>query len=127
MDSSFQSKVNMTVLFDQFCDLVERGRKAGKSVLVCSAKGRNRWVMSPLGAPHSTSMYLYVLVQPSFSLLFLYYYYHFFLVITAASFFIIATITLPLVYIVLQGPSVLRRLLNKQGEDESPASGCEGS
>ncbi|KAK6736700.1 hypothetical protein RB195_019413 [Necator americanus] len=36
------SKVNMTVLFDQFCDLVERGRKAGKSVLVCSAKGRNR-------------------------------------------------------------------------------------
>ncbi|KAK6015707.1 hypothetical protein OSTOST_18841, partial [Ostertagia ostertagi] len=32
----------MTVLFDQFCDLVERGRKAGKSVLVCSAKGRNR-------------------------------------------------------------------------------------
>ncbi|WKX97912.1 hypothetical protein Q1695_013535 [Nippostrongylus brasiliensis] len=36
------SKINMTVLFDQFCDLVERGRKAGKSVLVCSAKGRNR-------------------------------------------------------------------------------------
>ncbi|CAJ0606750.1 unnamed protein product [Cylicocyclus nassatus] len=36
------SKVNMTVLFDQFCDLVERGRKAGKCVLVCSAKGRNR-------------------------------------------------------------------------------------
>ncbi|VDO72137.1 unnamed protein product [Heligmosomoides polygyrus] len=36
------TKINMTVLFDQFCDLVERGRKAGKSVLVCSAKGRNR-------------------------------------------------------------------------------------
>ncbi|VDK45270.1 unnamed protein product [Cylicostephanus goldi] len=36
------SKVNMTILFDQFCDLVERGRKAGKCVLVCSAKGRNR-------------------------------------------------------------------------------------
>lgn len=48
----------MTVLFDQFCDLVERGRKAGKSVLVCSAKGRNRWacpsvaaVLQPRGGP----------------------------------------------------------------------------
>ncbi|CAB3411484.1 unnamed protein product [Caenorhabditis bovis] len=36
------NKTNMQTLFDQFIELVERGRRANKNVLVCSTRGRNR-------------------------------------------------------------------------------------
>ncbi|CAI5441577.1 unnamed protein product [Caenorhabditis angaria] len=41
-EKCFSSKFNMITLFEQFLELVERGRKVGKNVLVCSSRGRNR-------------------------------------------------------------------------------------
>ncbi|PAV88118.1 hypothetical protein WR25_17732 [Diploscapter pachys] len=42
VDRFLQGKIRMHDLFDQFVELTQKGEKAGKCVLVCSAKGRNR-------------------------------------------------------------------------------------